>query len=192
MSRLSEQNDIRALYLVSNARLRHAQGVNLQELYFHYEPMVRPVLRIGPIVGGVAMLVWRVRETRVPVTSRSILVPPVAMSTGFGMFLVPMTRIAWSWALAAFLVGLLVLSWPLVGSSRLHVRGGVVYMQRSRAFLVILLALLALRVLLHEQVGHLISPIQTAAVFYLLAFGMIVQWRLRMYRDYRRIKAKIG
>jgi membrane protein CcdC involved in cytochrome C biogenesis len=60
-------------------------------------------------------------------------------------------------------------------------------MQRSRAFLGILLALLAVRLLLHDYIGHLISPLQTAAVFYLLAFGMIVRWRWTMYRQYQAL-----
>lgn len=161
--------------------------MSLQDLYLAYEPMLRPVLRIGPIIGGAVLLAWRVRETRVPVTERSILIPPFAMSTGFGMFFAPMARVPWWWAVGAFLTGLLVLAWPLVRSSRLELRQGVVYMKRSRAFLAILLGLLAVRVLLHEEIGHLISPLQTAAIFYLLAFGMIVHWRARMFRDYHRL-----
>jgi len=63
----------------------------------------------------------------------------------------------------------------------------VVYMRRSRWFLAILLILFAIRLLLHDYIGHLISPLQTASVFYLMAFGMIVRWRAGMYREYRRI-----
>lgn len=162
-------------------------AVNVQELYLRYETVLRPLLRIGPIFGGVALLAWRVRETRVPVTERAILIPPLAMSTGFGIFLAPLARVPWTWALGALAFGLLVLAWPLVRSSRLTVREGVVYMQRSRAFLAILLGMLALRLLLHDYIGHLISPLQTASLFYLMAFGMIVHWRLGMLRAYRRI-----
>ena len=39
----------------------------------------------------------------------------------------------------------------------------------------------------HESIGHLISPMQTASVFYLLAFGMIVRWRTTMYRQFRAL-----
>lgn len=53
------------------------------------------------------------RETRVPVTAKSILIPPVAMSTG------------------AFLLGAFVFSWPLTHTSRLEARDGHVYMKRS-------------------------------------------------------------
>lgn len=166
--------------------------MSLQQLYVQYLPILRPVLRVSPIVGGIAILAWRVRETRVPITERAIVIPPLAMSTGFAMFAVPMTRVPWMWAIGAFLLGALVLSWPLVRSTRLEPRDGVIYVKRSRAFMVILLALLALRLALHDYVGHLVSPLQTAALFYLLAFGMIVRWRAGMYREYGRITAGIG
>ena len=161
--------------------------MGLPELYAQYQPIIRPALRIGPIFGGIAMLAWRVRETRVPVSRNAIIIPPLAMSTGFMMFIVPMMRIPWLWAISAFLLGFLVLSWPLVRSTRLEPRDGVVWMKRSRAFLMILLVLLAIRLALHDYIGHIISPLQTASVFYLLAFGMIVRWRLVMYRQYQRI-----
>lgn len=161
--------------------------MSLQELYVQYLPVIRPVLRIGPIFGGVAMLAWRVRETRVPVSAKAIIIPPLAMSTGFFMFIAPLTRIPWSWAIAALALGYFVLSWPLTSSSRLELRDGVVYMRRSRAFIGILLILLAVRLALHDYIGHLISPLQTAALFFLLAFGMIARWRIGMYRQYREI-----
>lgn len=163
--------------------------MTLQQLYAQYLPILRPILRIGPIVGGIALLAWRVRETRVPVTARAIVMPPVAMSTGFLMFLAPMTRVPWSWAIGALALGALVLSWPLVRSTRLEPRDGVIYVRRSRAFMAILLGLLALRLALHDYVGHLVSPLQTAAWFYLLAFGMIVRWRAVMYRKYQALFA---
>ena len=161
--------------------------MNFPDLYGRYEGMLRPFLRVAPVFGGLALLTWRVRETRVPVTAKTIVLPPVAMSSAFFMFLSPLTRVPWSWAIFAFLSGFLVLAWPLVRSSRLEPRDGLIYMKRSPAFLAILLGLLALRLLLHDYIGHLISPLQTASVFYLLAFGMIVRWRADMYRQYRKI-----
>jgi membrane protein CcdC involved in cytochrome C biogenesis len=161
--------------------------MSLQAIYLSYQSILRPILRVGPVFGGVAVLFWRVRETRVPLTRKAIVIPPLAMSTGFFMFLSPLTQVPWSWAIASLLLGLFVLSYPLVHSSRLELRDGVVYMQRSRSFLVILLGLLAVRILLHDYIGEFISPLQTAAVFYLMAFGMIVRWRAGLYRAYQRI-----
>lgn len=160
-----------------------------QQLFAQYQWFLRPILRIGPIFGGIAMLAWRVRETRVPVTREAIVIPPLAMSSAFFMFLSPMMRVPWWWAATAFLLGLFLLSWPLVRSSRLELRDGVVYMRRSRAFLGILAALLAVRLALHDYIGHIVSPLQTASLFFLAAFGMIVRWRAGMYLQYRRIVA---
>lgn len=163
--------------------------MNLQELYLRYEGVLRPFLRVAPVFGGGALLFWRMRETRVPVTAKSILIPPLAMSSAFFMFLSPLTRVPWTWGTGSFLLGFLVFSWPLVRTSRLEPRDGLIYMRRSPWFLVILLGLLAVRLLLHDYVGHLISPLQTASVFFLLAFGMIVRWRAGMFRQYRALTA---
>jgi len=159
----------------------------VQELYVRYESILKPLLRVGPIFGGIVLIAWRVRETRVPVSPKAIIIPPVAMSTGFFMFIAPMTRVPFSWAFIALVLGAVVLAWPLLQSTRLEPRDGVIYMKRSRAFMIILLVLLALRLALHDYIGHLISPLQTAAVFYLLAFGMIVRWRWAMFRQYEAL-----
>ena len=79
------------------------------------------------------------------------------------------------------------LAYPLVRSSRLYLTDGAVMVQRSRAFLAILLGLAALRIGLRDYVGHLLPPRETASIFFLLAFGMIVRWRLWMYLRYRAI-----
>lgn len=142
---------------------------------------------LAPFVGGSAVLVWRFHETRTPVTARKIVLPPLGMSTGFFMFLVPGMRVSWAWALGAFLLGALVLSIPLARSSTLERDGDRILMRRSNGFLLILLGLLALRLLLHEWVGEVLPARQTGAVFFLLAFGMILRWRVGMYVRFRRM-----
>src|ERR1041384_1746674 len=138
--------------------------MNVQELYLRYQSILRPALRMSPLVGGVAILFWRIREPRVPLSRNPIIIPPLAMSTGFFMFISPNMRVPFTWAISALLLGFFVLSLPLVHSTQLESRDGVIYMQRSRWFLAILLALLAVRLLLHDYIGHLVSPLQTAAV----------------------------
>ena len=140
---------------------------------------------LAPIAGGVAVLAWRVQETRAPVSVRTLVLPPLGMATGLLMFVSPRMRLPWPLALGAFLFGALVLSWPLARSSTLERQGDVVTMRRSRGFLVILLTLLAIRLALHEWIGHLLPPGRTAALFFLLAFGMILRWRVGLLRRYR-------
>jgi len=38
-------------------------------------------------------------------------------------------------------------------------------------------------------VGELISPQQTAGLFFILAFGMIVRWRSSLFVQYQRLTA---
>lgn len=140
-------------------------------------------------MAGGAVLVWRFRETRTPVNPKKILIPPLGMSTGFMMFVAPSVRIPWLWAVVAFLLGALVLSVPLARTSSLRREGEVVMMRRSSSFLLILLGLLAVRLILHDYVGQFLSARQTAGVFFVLAFGMILRWRAWMYFRYRAIRS---
>lgn len=149
---------------------------------------VPPALMVvASLVGAAVVLVWRHRESQRAVTLRSIVMPPLGMSTGFAMFVVPQTRVPLVAGVGAFLLGALVFSWPLVRTSSLHREGDAVMMKRSRAFLVILLGLVAVRFALRAYVETLATPLQTGALFYLLAFGMIVVWRGTMLVRYRAL-----
>ena len=142
---------------------------------------------LAPVVGMAGIIVWRLRETRRAVTERSIIVPPLAMSTGFAMFALPVFRVPPGWALTAFAAGALLFAVPLARSSRLFRQGDVILLQRSRAFLAILLGLAAVRFALRGWIDRYVSAEQTAALLFVLAFGMIVRWRVGMLREYRRL-----
>jgi len=66
-------------------------------------------------------------------------------------------------------------------------QGNVIMLQRSNWFMLILLGLFAIRLLLHDYVGHLLPPAETAALFFVLAFGMILRWRAGMYLRFRKL-----
>lgn len=149
----------------------------------------RGVMLAGMLAGAAVMLAWRMRESRRPVTVRSIIAPPLGMSTGFAMFAVPATRIPWTWAGLALAAGAFVLSIPLARTSRLARDGDAVVMQRSSAFLAILLGLVAVRFALRAWVEQVVTPAQTAAIFFVLAFGMIARWRTEMLLTYLRLRA---
>ena len=68
---------------------------------------------ITSLAGAVAVMAWRVSETRRPVSLKKIVIPPMGMATGFCMFLVPMFRVPLTWGLAAFATGALALAYPL-------------------------------------------------------------------------------
>lgn len=149
-----------------------------------------PIASFGAaLIGMLAILAWRVRESRRPVSLRSLIIPPLGMSTGFSMFAMPAFRIPWTWGLAAFVLGALVFAYPLVSSPQLTVEDGLIMMRRSRWFLVVILGLAAVRLGLREYVSSIISVQQTAGLFFVLAFGMIVRWRTTLLLEYRRLTA---
>src|SRR5580698_8157736 len=152
----------------------------------HISPVTSAVTSI---FGALAVLVWRVREGRTAVTLKKILIPPAGMATGFCMFLVPAFLIPWLWALAAFLIGAILLAWPLLATSRLHRQGDAIMMKRSSMFLVVIIVLAAVRFFARGYFDHLLTVEQTGALFFILAFGMILRWRASMFFAYRALTA---
>ena len=142
------------------------------------------------LAGLVAVTTWRLREVRTAVSLRKIVIPPLGMATGFCMFFVPAFRIPWAWAGAAFLIGLLALAWPLLLTTRLIRQGDAIMMKRSSAFLAVLFVLAAVRFLARGYFDTILTVQQSAALFFILAFGMIVCWRTKLLIDFRRLTAE--
>ena len=146
----------------------------------------------GAIMGFCGVMIWRIREGRSAVTKRKILIPPLGMATGFCMFVVPAFRVPWAWAGGAFILGALVLAYPLVRTSRLALVGDTVMMHRSAAFFVVVVVLALVRFLARGYIDRFISLEQTAGLFFVLAFGMILRWRMSMFFEYRRITGALS
>ncbi|EPZ44145.1 MULTISPECIES: CcdC family protein [Alicyclobacillus] len=138
------------------------------------------------VVFALTVIFIRLRASGRPTNARKILIPPVMMSTGFLMYIFPFTRERLAYALIAFVVGCL-LSYPLIATSKMFVRDNLVYLHRSKAFIYILLGLLVLRLILHSVVEQYVDIYQTGSLFFDLAFGMLVPWRLAMFVQYRRL-----
>lgn len=132
----------------------------------------------------------RLKASQKPTNARKILIPPLGMSTGFLMFIAPQTHVPWHYAVLAFLVGLLF-AYPLIASSRMFAEGEDVYLKRSPAFILVLLGLLVLRMVLHSYVEKYVSIPQTGALFFILAFGMLLPWRIAMFMEYRKLSRKM-
>ena len=158
----------------------------------HIDPMhITPMqYAVASIVGAVVIIIWRIREGQTAVTLRKIVIPPLGMATGFCMFLVPAFRIPWLWALIAFLTGAIVLAWPLLLTSRLHRDGDAIMMKRSSMFLIVVIILAAVRFLARGYFDKLLTVEQTGALFFILAFGMILRWRAGMLLSYRSLTAQ--
>jgi len=152
-------------------------------------PSLKVLSLVSSIVGAAVVMLWRVSETRSPISARKILIPPMGMATGFAMFLVPVFRVPWTWAVDAFLLGALVFAYPLLRTSRLVRDGDHVMLQRSNAFLAVLLVLAGVRIGARGYFDQILSVQQTAGLFFILAFGMILRWRTRMFRQYRALSS---
>ena len=137
--------------------------------------------------GAIVIIMWRLREARTAVSMRKIIIPPLGMATGFSMFLDPAFRVPLSWAAIAFLIGAVALAWPLLLTTRLEVQGDTIRMKRSSAFLEVILVLAAIRLFARGYFDTILTAQQTAGIFFILAFGMIVIWRVKMLVDFRRL-----
>ena len=153
-------------------------------------PHLNVLSLIGSIAGAMAVMMWRIRETRLPVSARTIVIPPLGMATGFSMFIVPAFRVPWSWGIASFLMGVVALAYPLLRTSRLVCEGDVVTMQRSNAFLAVVIVLAGVRLAARGYLYTVLTVQQTAALFFVLAFGMILRWRTQMFLEYRALIRK--
>jgi len=142
---------------------------------------------VSSIAGAIAVMVWRVRESRTAVTARKIVIPPLGMATGFCMFFAPAFRVPWTWAGVAFLGGAVGLAYPLLRTSRLVRDGETVMAQRSHAFFAVVILLAGIRVAARGYLDTVLSVEQTAGLFFILAFGMILRWRTSMFFQYRAL-----
>jgi membrane protein CcdC involved in cytochrome C biogenesis len=60
-------------------------------------------------------------------------------------------------------------------------------MHRSAAFFIVIFVLALIRFLARSYLDSLMTLEQTGGLFFILAFGMIVRWRLRMLMEYRAL-----
>jgi membrane protein CcdC involved in cytochrome C biogenesis len=147
------------------------------------------ITAIVSLIGLAGVLVWRVREGRTAVTMRKIVIPPLGMATGFCMFIIPQFRIPFTWGLGAFAIGAVVLAYPLLLTSDLHLQNGVIMMKRSSAFFAVIIVLAVVRYLARGFFDRFLTLEQTGALFYLLAFGMILRWRAKLFFAFRTLTA---
>jgi membrane protein CcdC involved in cytochrome C biogenesis len=92
-----------------------------------------------------------------------------------------------AWRISAFLIGAIVLAYPLLLTSDLHLQNGVIMMKRSSAFFAVIIVLAVVRYLARGFFDRFLTLEQTGALFYLLAFGMILRWRLKLLLAWRTL-----
>ena len=111
------------------------------------------------------------------------------MATGFCMFFYPPCRISFTWGIVAFLIGAVIFAYPLLLTTDLHYQNGVIMMKRSSAFFSVIVVLAVVRYFARGYFDRFLTLEQTGALFYLLAFGMILRWRAKLFFAYRALTA---
>ncbi|HET7615665.1 MAG TPA: cytochrome c biogenesis protein CcdC [Bacillales bacterium] len=137
------------------------------------------------VVFALAILAVRMKAAKKPASVKKIILPPIFMTTGFCMFIEPQFRPPFIEAVGAFLVGCLF-SILLIKTSRFEIRDRDIYLKRSKAFIFILFGLLALRTVMKFYVGGEVTLPVTSGLFFILAYGMILPWRVGMLIGYKR------
>ena len=145
---------------------------------------------VAAVMMGIIMIFVRIKLQEKPATVKKIILPPIFMSTGALMFIFPIFRISWFQTIESFVIGM-IFSIFLIKSSKFTIRDGEIYLNPSKAFPFILLGLLLARIILKILVSGYVSLGETGGMFFILAFGMIVTWRIVMLYQFLQLKKSI-
>jgi len=138
------------------------------------------------VMGTLAVFV-RSKAAKRPVSVKAIILPPLFMSTGALMFIFEEFRVSPIQILEALAVGMLF-SIVLIRTTNFEVREEAIYMKRSKAFVYILFGLLIIRLVGKLALSNTIDIAELGGMFWILAFGMIVPWRIAMLAKYKKIE----
>lgn len=145
---------------------------------------------VGAICMAVFAMFIRIKSAEKPVTPKKIILPPIFMSTGALMFIFPMFRVAPLQIFEALVVGFLF-SLLLTKTTKFEIRNNEIFMIRSRAFMYILIGLLVIRIIAKFILSTSIDVGELGGMFWILAFGMIVPWRIAMYGKFMKLNDQI-
>lgn len=136
------------------------------------------------------MIIVRARVARKPTSAKKIILPPIMMSTGALMFIFPAFRVETIQIIEAILLGI-IFSIFLIKSTKFEIRNGEIYLIPSKLFIFILFGLLIVRLIIKLIIGSIISFGETSGLFFLLALGMMITWRVAMLYKYQQLKNKL-
>ncbi len=138
------------------------------------------------VLMAIFVTTMRVKRAKQPTSLKQIVLPPIFMSTGFIMFFYPPLQVDWSYAIESFFLGV-VLSLPLIFTTKFEVKGPDIYIKRSKLFIFILLGLFLTRMTMRYFIEEYVSFYEASGFFYIMAIGMIFPWRAAMLFRYLQI-----
>ena len=139
---------------------------------------------------AVGVMFIRLKAAKKPATLKKIILPPLFMSTGAMMYIFPEFRLTPTEMLEAIGVGLFF-SIFLIKTSKFEIREQEIYLKRSKAFVFILIGLLVVRIVFRTYLSQSVDLGQLSGMFFLLAFAMIVSWRIAMYRSFTKLQKEM-
>ncbi|MDV2580696.1 CcdC family protein [Alkalibacillus haloalkaliphilus] len=154
-------------------------------------PIVAGLITVMAVIMATGMIVVRMRASKKPASVKKIILPPLFMSTGALMFFVPYFQIEWILVVEAVIVGLLF-SILLIYTSNFEIKENDIYLKPSKALGFILVGLLLIRLTWKAITGADISVGETSAMFYILAFAMLLTWRIAMLLKYLKLKESLN
>jgi membrane protein CcdC involved in cytochrome C biogenesis len=149
------------------------------------------VSSIGAVFMGIFALFIRMKAAKKPTNAFKIIMPPFFMSSGALMYVVPEFRLTPQEMAEAIILGMLF-SILLIKTSKFEIRDNDIYLKRSKAFFYILAGLFVVRLGLKSILSSTIDFGELSGMFFLLAFSMIVPWRIAMYLDYKKLYKQLN
>ncbi|WP_071459547.1 CcdC family protein [Bacillus massilinigeriensis] len=146
---------------------------------------------IGAVFMGTLVMLLRVKAAKKPASAKKIILPPIFMSTGALMFLFPPFHVTFAEVVEAAGVGM-AFSILLIKTSKFEIRDQEIYLKRSKAFMFILVGLLVVRLIGKTILSSSIDVGELSGMFWILAFGMIVPWRIAMYMQFMKLKHEMA
>ncbi|WP_251549235.1 CcdC family protein [Neobacillus muris] len=145
---------------------------------------------IVAVLMGVTVIFVRLKASNKPTNAKKIIMPPFFMATGAFMYVIPQFRLTPAEIIEAIVLGMFF-SIFLIKTSKFEIQGNDIYLKRSKAFVFILIGLLVIRIALKSVLSATIDVGQLSGMFFLLAFSMIVPWRVAMYRNYLKLQKEL-
>lgn len=164
----------------------------LIDYIFHTIPPVYLIIASTVIFIIMTTFVYtmRAKSANKPVRAKKIILPPLFMSSGALMFYFEEFQVPWLQVAEACVVGLLF-SLLLIKTTKFELKDREIYLQRSKAFLFILFGLLILRLAGKIILSNTIDMGELGGMFFILAFSMILPWRIGMLVKFKKLKNTI-
>ncbi|APA02869.1 hypothetical protein BK055_10110 [Bacillus velezensis] len=139
---------------------------------------------------AISVMIVRIKSSDKPASPKKIILPPIFMSTGALMFLFPIFKVSGEEFLEAITLGV-IFSIFLIKTSKFEIKNNEIYLKRSKAFVFILIGLLVIRIAMKSILSTTIDYGALSGMFWILAFGMIVPWRIAMFLSYRKLSNEL-